>query len=258
MSANKFKGWKVITYKDVEEAEAEVNSEVNRGAHRVEKKNHKEHPLIWGDLSSKPYWVRNLFPVLLEAAYLICCFRLPVNYLIFANFFFYLVLFLFYLITKNLTFRKFWMNVSSGVQFWKSVLIATVLFAASFGITALLEHFISALNPGFYPLIVSNGLTFVLFIITSLFLAPVVEETFYRGNLISVESKKLMIITTIVSILLYSIGHSSTWWGIISSVIWALPLTFAFIKTRNVYVVMLAHFIVNLVINIPIIISFIR
>lgn len=252
MSAKKFKGWEVITYKDVEETSADDEIKTNN----IEKANNKPHPVSWGDLSAKPYWIRNLFPFLMEVAFLICCFKLPVDYIIYANFFFYLALLLFYLITKNLTFRKFKMNISSGVQFWKYVVMCSVLFGAAIGITHIIEHFFPTLDSGFYPLNVTNWLTLVIFIVTSLFLEPVVEETYFRGNLISVESKKMMIITSIASILLYSISHSFSLWGIISVLIWSVPMTFIFLKTRNVYVVMIAHFIVNLVFKIPIIISY--
>lgn len=266
MSEKKVKSWDVITYKDIEENIQEDNvpgsNKVKEETSNVEEKRDqiKECKKVSKkglfDLSAKPYWVRNLFPVLMEAVFLIFCFKLPENYIIYASFIFYLVLFLFYVITRNITFRKFLMNVSSGASFWKSVAISTLFFIAAYCLTGIIEYNFPKLDPGFYPLKATNGFSFLIFCITALFLAPVVEETFYRGNLILTDSKSFIIVTSIVSILLYSIEHSFTVWGIISAAIWAIPLTFAYLKTKKFYVTMMANLIGSLLGNLPYIIYF--
>ena len=76
-----------------------------------------------------------------------------------------------------------------------------------------------------------------------------VEETFFRKNMISFKNKKVLIITTMLSMFLYALEHSVSIWGIILTMLWALPLSISYIKTKNIYVPMTAHFIGNLLGN---------
>ena len=71
----------------------------------------------------------------------------------------------------------------------------------------------------------------------------------YRKNMISFENKVVLIITTLLGMLLYALEHSLAVWGIFLTMIWALPLSISYIKTKNVYVPMTAHFIGNLLGN---------
>lgn len=48
---------------------------------------------------------------------------------------------------------------------------------------------------------------------------------------------------------LYALEHSLTIWGIFLTMIWALPLSLSYIKTKKIYVPMIAHFIGNLLGN---------
>ena len=52
-----------------------------------------------------------------------------------------------------------------------------------------------------------------------------------------------------ISMFLYAIEHALSWWGILLTMIWAIPLSIAYIKTKNIYVVMTAHFIGSLLGN---------
>lgn len=55
--------------------------------------------------------------------------------------------------------------------------------------------------------------------------------------------------TTIFSMFLYALEHAFTIWGIFLCMIWALPLSISYIKTKNIYVTMTAHFICNMIVN---------
>lgn len=48
---------------------------------------------------------------------------------------------------------------------------------------------------------------------------------------------------------LYAVEHALSPWGILLVMIWALPLSISYMKTKNVYIPMTAHFIVNLLGN---------
>ena len=252
------KGWKVVTYKDIEGESEDNTTEEKVGEEEPKKVKKESRPLIWGDLNSRAFWKRNIFPVLFQAAFLILVLNCNPSDGIYIHFFFYLVLFCYYLITKSFTFRNLRRNMSSGSRFWTTSMGCSLVFALTIGATVALTFISPKLKLGMYPLIHTSTIDVVIFAITTMFLAPIVEETFYRGNMINLESKKLRAVTTVASILLFAILHSYSWWGILCAAIWAIPLTLTFIKTRNVYVTMVAHFFVSLLINIPIMISFLQ
>ncbi|WP_270277946.1 CPBP family intramembrane glutamic endopeptidase [Streptococcus infantarius] len=113
----------------------------------------------------------------------------------------------------------------------------------------MLEGFFPNFEIGSISLRRDSWLTLIVFVISTIFLPAVTEETFYRKNIILLDSKKAMIVTTFFSMLLYALEHSLSFWGILLTMIWAFPLSLSYIKTRNIYVVMTAHFIGNLIGN---------
>ena len=113
----------------------------------------------------------------------------------------------------------------------------------------MLEGFFPNFEIGSISLRRDSWLTLIVFVISTIFLPAVTEETFYRKNIILLDSKKAMIVTTFFSMLLYALEHSLSFWGIFLTMIWAFPLSLSYIKTRNIYVVMTAHFIGNLIGN---------
>ncbi|WP_261788082.1 CPBP family intramembrane metalloprotease [Fusobacterium necrophorum] len=94
-----------------------------------------------------------------------------------------------------------------------------------------------------------NWLKLVLFISSTIALPPIVEEVFYRKNLISFKNGKFLILTTLFSMFSYALEHTFTIWGIFLCMIWALPLSISYIKTKNICVVMTSHFICNFIVN---------
>ena len=94
-----------------------------------------------------------------------------------------------------------------------------------------------------------SWLTLTVFAISTILLPAVTKETFYRKNMILFDSKKAIILTTFFSMLLYALEHSLSFWVIFLTMIWVLPLSLSYIRTRNIYVVMTAHFIGNLIGN---------
>lgn len=113
----------------------------------------------------------------------------------------------------------------------------------------MLEGFFPNFEIGSISLRRDSWLTLIVFVISTIFLPAVTEETFYRKNIILLDSKKAMIVTTFFSMLLYALEHSLSFWGILLTMIWAFPLSLSYIKTRNIYVVMTAYFIGNLIGN---------
>ncbi|MCF1285264.1 CPBP family intramembrane glutamic endopeptidase [Streptococcus sinensis] len=94
-----------------------------------------------------------------------------------------------------------------------------------------------------------SWLKLVLYAASTILLPPIVEEIFYRKLLISFKSKKILIVTTVLSMFLFALEHAFAIWGIFLCMIWALPLSLSYIRTRNLYVPMTAHLICNMIIN---------
>ena len=105
------------------------------------------------------------------------------------------------------------------------------------------------LDTGMIVLKRDSWLKLIIFAISTIVFPAITEETFYRKNMISFKSKNILVITTILSMFLYALEHSLTIWGILLTMIWALPLSISYIKTKNIYVPMTAHFIGNLLGN---------
>ena len=104
-------------------------------------------------------------------------------------------------------------------------------------------------NTGMIGLRRNSWLTLTIFTISTIILPAITEETFYRKNIISFQNKRILLCTTLLSMFLYAVEHSLTIWGIFLTMIWALPLSISYIKTKNIYVPMTAHFIGNLLGN---------
>ena len=119
-------------------------------------------------------------------------------------------------------------------------------FIGAFVITVAFENMFSELNTGMIGLRRNSWITLIIFAMSTILLPPIVEEIFYRKNMISFENKGVLIITTLLGMLMYAFEHSIAVWGILLTMIWALPLSISYIKTKNVYVPMTAHFIGNL------------
>ena len=83
----------------------------------------------------------------------------------------------------------------------------------TFALTRMLEGFFPNFEIGSISLRRDSWLTLIVFVISTIFLPAVTEETFYRKNMILLDSKKAMIVTTFFSMLLYALEHSLSFWG---------------------------------------------
>ena len=194
----------------------------------------------------KDYIKVNIFPIIIEVIFIISCFIVPREYYIYTNFFFYLILAIFFLCRKDFSLKEWLHNLKSGKKFWKHVILTALGFIGAFVITMVLESIFSNLNTGMIGLRRNSWITLIIFTISTILLPPVVEETFFRKNMISLKNKVVLICTTLLGMLMYALEHSLATWGILLTMIWALPLSISYIKTKNVYVPMTAHFIGNL------------
>lgn len=191
----------------------------------------------------------NTIPVFIELIFIASCFFIPKEYFIYTNFFFYLLLLICFVIRKEFSIKEWVYNLKSGKTFWKQVIITAIFFVLGFAITVLLENTFPNYDTGAIALKRDSWLKLILFSISTIILPAITEETFFRKNMISFSGKNILILTTLLSMFLYALEHSLKIWGIFLTMLWALPLSVSYIKTKNVYVPMTAHFIVNLIGN---------
>lgn len=197
----------------------------------------------------KKYIKLNAIPVMLEIVFVISCFVIPDDYFIYTNFLFYLSLLSYFIIKKDLSIKEWTNHIKSGKKFWEKVIITEIFFILAFAVTMILENIFSDFNAGMIALKTGSWFRLVIFAVSTIAFPAITEETFYRKNMISFGSKKILAATAIVSMFLYALEHSLTIWGIFLTMIWALPLSVSYIKTKNIYVPMTAHFIGNLLGN---------
>lgn len=191
----------------------------------------------------------NTIPLVMELIFIVSCFFIPKEYFIYTNFFFYFLLLIYFLIRKDLSIKEWIDNIKSGKKFWKQVIITAIFFVLGFMITVVLENMFPNFDTGAITLQRDSWLKLIIFSISTILLPAITEETFYRKNMILFSSKSLLILTTVLSMFLYALEHSLKVWGIFLTMIWALPLSISYIKTKNIYVPMTAHFIGNLLGN---------
>lgn len=197
----------------------------------------------------RKYIKLNAIPIIIEIVFVVSCFIVPKKYFIYTNFFFYLSLLIYFLVKKDFSLREWINNIKGGRRFWKQVIITSLLFIAAFFITIILESCFSELNTGMIALKRDNWFKLTIFSISTILFPAITEETFFRKNMISFNTKGTMVITAIISMFMYALEHSLTIWGIFLTMIWSLPLSISYIKTKNIYVPMTAHFIGNLIGN---------
>lgn len=197
----------------------------------------------------KKYIKLNAIPVIIEIIFIISCFAIPGEYFIYTNFCFYLLLLIYFIIKKDFSIKEWINNIKSGKKFWKKVIITAVFFILAFVITMILENTFSDLNAGTIALKRDSWFKLIIFAVSTIAFPAITEETFYRKNMISFGSKRILAVTTMISMFLYALEHSLTIWGIFLTMIWALPLSISYIKTKNIYVPMTAHLIGNLLGN---------
>ena len=190
----------------------------------------------------------NIFPIIAEVLFVLVCLLFQ-GYYIYINFLFYIVLAIYFWLRKDFSVKGWIDSVKGGSAFWKQVMLTILFFCLAFEFTNILANMFPHLSTGMINLKADNWLKLILFAASTIILPPIAEEVFYRKNLISFKNRKILMLTTLFSMFAYGLEHTFTIWGIFLCMIWALPLSVSYIKTKNMYVTMTAHFICNFVVN---------
>jgi membrane protease YdiL (CAAX protease family) len=174
---------------------------------------------------------------------------LPGQYSIYLNFVYYTGLLVYFIVKKEFSLRQWKESITSGKIFWKNVILAVLFIAIAFALTTCLEMIFPGLDTGKMKLKITSFAGLIVFAASTIILPPIAEELFFRKRLIRFENKKIFVLTTLFSMFLFALEHAIMPWGIFLIMIWALPMSLFYIKTKNIYVTMTAHLITNLVVN---------
>ena len=149
----------------------------------------------------------------------------------------------FYYIKKQFPLGELRSNFGDVKNFWIPVVItvAAMLLAYEVQQKISIQWFTE-----YYESIVhtptKNEIVPLLFLcLMDMIMRPVAEGIFYRKAIISFDNKKKMEILTIVSLILCSITRAHGLVGIVTIIILALPVTIAYLVTKNIYVSIMAQ-----------------
>ena len=148
-----------------------------------------------------------------------------------------------YYFYKQFSFRKLAKNMTRFVKFWIPVAITFVgLLLANYIKNNVIQANFPLLKDGTVSIITHNDiLPTVFYAIMMIIMKPVAEELFFRKAIIKFGSKKRVFALCIVSLLLCAITRAHGLVGIGEWVLMALPVTIAYVCTRNIYISVMAH-----------------
>lgn len=199
----------------------------------------------------KIYFKTVAIPILIQGIFLLSVIFMDQQFHIYTNTLFYVFIILFYYSKEEYSFKALIDNLKSGNTFWNKVYITMLFCGVGFAISIVLPLILPNLNYSTINIKDSSSvINILIFAISTIILPPLAEEIFYRKNVIVLDKGNVTIVTTtVVSTMLYGANHAITTGGILSFMVIGIPFSIAYIKTQNVYVVMVAHFIINLVGN---------
>ena len=153
------------------------------------------------------------------------------------------ILYYFYFFYKQFSFRKLYKNFGRVVTFWVPVALTFMgLLLADRIKTFLVQDAFPGVRDGTVMIIYHNQLfPTVVYATMMIVIKPVAEELFYRKALIRFGSKKKVLAFTILSLLLCALSRAHGPLGILEWVLMALPVTVAYVATRNIYISLMAH-----------------
>lgn len=159
-------------------------------------------------------------------------------------FVFYLgLLIYYYYFYKQFSFRKFARNLKRIKSFWIPVAATFVgLLIANYIKNYILQDYFAGVKDGTVIIITRNDLIPTFFYaLMMIVMKPVAEELFFRKAIILFGSKKRVFALTVVSLILCAVSRAHGVLGIAEWMIMAIPVTIAYLATRNIYVSVMAH-----------------
>lgn len=191
---------------------------------------------------------KNWIPIAIQLCFLFAVACLPKETYVYSNFLFYLGLFSYCAVAVGFSLSD-WLQSLKQLLAWKYVAFTGFAVVAVVSITSSLEALIPQGLMGMIMLPTHSPLELCLFACSTMLLAPIAEELFYHKSLILQGSSKALIATSVFSCVLYALNHALMPIGILLVSSWAIPFVISYVKTKNIYVPMTAHILLNLIIN---------
>lgn len=190
-----------------------------------------------------------IIPIIWQLIYLIFSGSLDSTHRVYYDLIFYLGISVYFLAIGSISFRNLCNEWKKGKKFWLPVLYTLIAIILAFGIGSLVSVLLPNINDGIGVFKVVNLPTLLAFAVTTILLPPIAEEAFYRKGIINFDNNTSLVLTSVIGTLLYTSEHSLKPLGLFIAAIWAVPFAISYIKTKNIYISMTAHFICNLIFN---------
>lgn len=191
-----------------------------------------------------------IIPITWHLIYLFFSGRFDPTHRIYCDLIFYLGLSVYFIAIGSIGFKNLWNEWKKGKKFWFPVFYTLIAMIAAFAIGTVISVLLPNVSTGMVTFKkIVNLPRLLAFAATTILLPPIAEEAFYRKGIINFDNTILLLFTSVIGILLYASEHSLKPLGLIIATIWAIPFTISYIKTKNIYVSMTAHFVCNLAVN---------
>lgn len=200
-------------------------------------------------VKKKRYWGKLLPAVVWHVLYLVFCNSFGRYTRVYFDLVFYLGIAVYFFLWGDWRFSEWNKAMKRGRRFWLPTLFTALGMAAAFGVGVAATALFRNADDGTAVFGVNNWGSLTAFALVTIFLPPIAEEVFYRKAVTAFDSKAVLLISVLVSISLYASEHSLMPLGFLQACLWAVPFNVAYLKTKNIYVCMTAHFLCNLVVN---------
>lgn len=200
-------------------------------------------------IKSKNYWIKILPALVWQTLYLVVSNLFDPNTRVYCDLAFYLGIAVYFYVWREWRFSQWGHFIKKGKAFWLPVLFTALGMAAMYGVSIGVAMLLPNANDGMGVFRINSWATLLAFAMVTMVLPPLAEEAFYRKAITAFDTKSILLITAAASVVLYASEHSLMPLGFFQACLWGIPLSIAYIKTKNIYICMTAHFLCNFVVN---------
>ncbi|SER67770.1 hypothetical protein SAMN05216446_1705 [Parafannyhessea umbonata] len=142
-----------------------------------------------------------------------------------------------------------WKEELAKGSFWRQTLATVGAVVAGFLLMLLLQASLPGLDLGEIELPTRTPVEIALFALQTTLLPPLAEELFFRKSLIVLGGGARTVVTVVLSSLLFALEHALAPFGVLTYAVLGASFSIPYAWHKNVYAMMTAHLIVNVVGN---------
>ena len=208
--------------------------------------------------------VKLLVPILWEIAFIIVIRLLPTRSL---PIYFVFYVGLIWWFRHDYSFRQGAGRLKDLRGFWLPVVLTMLGMVLCYECkTRILQRFLFMIPDGAVNIWMSDSYSGILFYgLTTIFIGPIAEELFFRQAILSWPDGGMegdtahggagrvarMACAVALSLILCGLTHATGWLGILEAALMVLPLTIAYLRTRDIHIPMLVHIAFELYVGFP-------